>query len=415
MRDPSSLRVTTTTGVEQHYSAASDADGSFGSRSPELLEEIDLESQRTSANEERQQRQQQSEQERSNGQEVPIEEVPPNSTKYANRVIHMNDTARNQTYKVPWIYSISPKGWKIKPIEFKLPFVKRQLFPDNRVSTTQYLWWNFIPINFLFLNLLQQYKLVHNWYFLVVMIFTLIPGVSPVFPITSVFPVVFILAVNMIKDGAEDFSRYLKDRQTNNKKIKIVRDGGVVEVSTGSILAGQIVVLTSEDIIPSDILILATSNPDNKCYVETAQLDGETNMKPKFGKSATQYLNDASKFTNFTGDLTCNAPDRELHNFDGTITFADETGARREEIVGSDNLILKGSVLKNTATLYGVAVYTGKESKIMLNTAKRKHKFSFIDRRVNLILAFLIALHQAICILFVVMSSVMQVSNHFIL
>jgi len=55
-----------------------------------------------------------------------------------------------------------------------------------------------------------------------------------------------------------------------------------------------------------------------------------------------------------------------------------------------------------------VVCYTGMETKVMLNTAKRKKKTSFIDTRVNLILGFLILLHQVLCIIFTVLTSVTQ-------
>ena len=134
-------------------------------------------------------------------------------------------------------------------------------------------------------------------------------------------------------------------------------------------------------------------------------------MKPKFCKSVTQYLNDPEKLTSFRGGIKCNGPDRELHKFDATLTFKNEKNEDVEEILGYDNLILKGCVLKNTHLLYGVATYTGSESKIMLNTALRQPKFSFIDVRVNLILAFLIIVHQLISILFVILCSIYQISR----
>jgi hypothetical protein len=77
----------------------------------------------------------------------------------------------------------------------------QQKHPSNYISTTKYTWYNFIPKNL-------WHQLVHrlsNIYFIVTMIFALIPGVSPIFPITSILPVVFILGTTAIKDAYEDF------------------------------------------------------------------------------------------------------------------------------------------------------------------------------------------------------------------
>ena len=39
--------------------------------------------------------------------------------------------------------------------------------------------------------------------------------------------------------------------------------------------------LKSDDSIPADCIILSTSEPEKICYIETANLDGETNLKIK--------------------------------------------------------------------------------------------------------------------------------------
>ncbi|MNE66584.1 hypothetical protein D3C80_1621400 [compost metagenome] len=151
------------------------------------------------------------------------------------------------------------------------------------------------------------------------------------------------------------------------------------------------------------------SNKGNKCYIETSQLDGEANMKPRFGRSQTAYLNNEEDLTNFSGDIKMNAPVKDLDKVEGTISFVNLEGEQMEEAVGPENMILKGCTLKNTSVLYGVVCYTGMETKVMLNTAKRKKKTSFIDTRVNLILGLLVVIHQVLTILFTILSSVTQV------
>jgi magnesium-transporting ATPase (P-type) len=126
-------------------------------------------------------------------------------------------------------------------------------------------------------------------------------------------------------------------------------------------------------------------------------------MKPRFGKSQTAHLNNDEIFSQFTGDIRLNAPVKDLEKVEGTISFKNANGEHIEEAIGPENMVLKGCTLKNTATFYGVVCYTGMESKLMLNTSKRKKKTSFVDTRVNLILVFLLLIHQVMCIVFTVL------------
>jgi phospholipid-transporting ATPase len=339
-----------------------------------------------------------------------------NTSKQAPRLIRINNKKQNKKVKVRKTVTVKIGGdEKFIPLperHIEAHLFKTSLFPSNKITTTQYWWWNYIPVNFLLLNLYYQYRYqLHNWYFLIVMVFTLIPGVSPVSPITSVLPVVFILGVNMLKDLVEDFKRFRKNRKENNRVVTVIRNGQKVPIRTGQLTVGEIVYLTSEDAVPADLLILYASNPGNKCYVETSQLDGEANMKPRFGKSQTAYLNNDEILSQFTGDIRLNAPVKDLEKVEGTISFENANGEHIEEAIGPENMVLKGCTLKNTATFYGVVCYTGMESKLMLNTSKRKKKTSFIDTRVNLILVFLLLIHQAMCIVFTVLYCISYIQN----
>jgi phospholipid-transporting ATPase len=106
--------------------------------------------------------------------------------------IYVSDKAKNKEQREPF---------KIRDVDFSKGLITKRKYPDNVVRTTIYTWWNFIVLNIL----IQYTTKFSNVYFTVVMIFSMLPGVSPVFPVTSIIPVVFIVGVNMLKDGFEDF------------------------------------------------------------------------------------------------------------------------------------------------------------------------------------------------------------------
>lgn len=54
-------------------------------------------------------------------------------------------------------------------------------------------------------------------------------------------------------------------------------------------------------------------------FIETANLDGETNLKIRQGAAITHNLKDEHSLKNFTGTLECEAPNRHLYEFNGTL------------------------------------------------------------------------------------------------
>ena len=58
-------------------------------------------------------------------------------------------------------------------------------------------------------------------------------------------------------------------------------------------------------------------------------------------------------------------------------------GHPRTLSIDNKNILLRGSVLKNTKWVAGVAIYVGNDTKLMMNSSKPPKKISNIEHRVN--------------------------------
>jgi phospholipid-transporting ATPase len=354
--------------------------------------------------------------------------------------IYVSNREANKAQRMPLLNpNYSFRGWH--PFKY-LTFITKRKYPDNAVKTTIYTWWNFI-----ILNLLYQYTTkLSNIYFTIVMIFSLLPNVSPVFPITSIIPVCFIVGVNMLKDLFEDLRRWQADRRINTKKLRIITKEGVEkEVQTSDVYAGDIVKIEEGEAFPADLVLISTSN-SGQCYIETANLDGESNFKPRWSLTETSGFDTPEKLAKMNRcKVTCGPPDDELYKFVGTLhipadlagdlvhaaaTQNDQSTSPDEPKMPllqetpkphiqvpedgfkfpltKDNLLLKGSSLRNTEWVYGITIYTGHDTKLMKNMKPRKTKNGYVEMRLNLLLGGLLLLHQTLTIIFVAISSVYQ-------
>ena len=150
---------------------------------------------------------------------------------------------------------------------------------ENYIQTQKYTAINFVPLNFL-----QQFKKAANLYFLFISIMQCIELISITGGAPMNLPALFfIITVSMIKDGYEDYGRFKRDEEENSALVQRFNpETNTFEPTECKLIkCGDIINVNDDGVIPADIVLLDTTNAKGQCFVETKNLDGETNLKTK--------------------------------------------------------------------------------------------------------------------------------------
>ncbi|KAJ4887081.1 putative phospholipid-transporting ATPase 12 [Raphanus sativus] len=254
---------------------------------------------------------------------------------------------------------------------------------DNYVRTTKYTLASFLPK-----SLFEQFRRVANFYFLVVGILSFTP-LAPYTAVSAIVPLTFVILATMVKEGVEDWRRKQQDVEVNSRKVGVHRGNGVFELKEWKTLrVGDILKVEKNDFFPADLVLLSSSYEDAVCYVETMNLDGETNLKLKQGLEVTKEVD----FRDLEALIKCEDPNANLYSFVGTMELK---GAKYP--LSPHQLLLRGSKLRNTDYIYGVVVFTGPDTKVVQNSTEPPSKRSMIERKMDKIiyLMFLVVVSLA--------------------
>jgi phospholipid-transporting ATPase len=257
---------------------------------------------------------------------------------------------------------------------------------DNHVSTTKYNAATFLP-KFLY----EQFSKVANLFFLFTAVLQQIPNVSPTNRYTTIVPLMIVLAVSAIKEAWEDYQRRLADRGLNNAKARVLKNGDFAASKWINIKVGDIVRVESEEPFPADLVLLASSEPEGLCYIETANLDGETNLKIKQAIPETAHLVNPSDLSRMSGVVRSEQPNSSLYTYEATLKSS-ATQSEKELPLNPEQLLLRGATLRNTPWIHGIVVFTGHESKLMRNATATPIKRTDVERMLNLQIIMLIGI-----------------------
>uniref|UniRef100_A0A182UCH3 P-type ATPase C-terminal domain-containing protein n=1 Tax=Anopheles melas TaxID=34690 RepID=A0A182UCH3_9DIPT len=157
---------------------------------------------------------------------------------------------------------------------------------------------------------------------------------------------------------------------------------------------GDLVHLSNNECVPADILLLKSSDPHGVCYIDTCDLDGETNLKRR--QVVRGFVEKQHSFApnKFTSRIEVDAPSTKIYRFHGAVIHP--SGERVP--VSTESLLLRESRLKNTDYAEGIVVYAGHETKAMLNNSGPRYKRSRIEQQMNIDVIWCVIILIVLCI-----------------
>ncbi|KAF0532010.1 phospholipid-translocating P-type ATPase [Gigaspora margarita] len=268
------------------------------------------------------------------------------------------------------------------------------LYPSNSITSSRYTFYNFLPK-----QLYAQFSKGANLYFLFMALLQMIPDWSPTGQFTTITPLSIFVALSMAREGFDDYRRHKQDTAENNKECTVFckDDGSWKNVKWKDLKVGDLVSIKAQEWIPADLLLLSSKGENGVCYVETAALDGETNLKQRKALEETNsLLNSLESLSKFRGKLYAEGPNDDLYNFNGHLVFNDKTLT-----LNNNQILLRGTILRNTSEIYGLVIFTGEETKLRMNASKnirtKAPNMQKMMNRIILITFFFVLLLSAVC------------------
>ncbi|KAF0031111.1 hypothetical protein F2P81_015666 [Scophthalmus maximus] len=240
-------------------------------------------------------------------------------------------------------------------------------YANNAIKTSKYNLLTFLP-----LNLFEQFRRLANAYFL------------------------FLLFLQ---------NRHRSDNQVNNRRVDVLVDGELRSEKWMNVQVGDIIRLENNQFVTADLLLLSSSEPLNLVYVETAELDGETNLKVKQALTVTGEMGDGiDELAGFNGEVRCEPPNNRLDKFKGTLTLHGQTYA-----LDNDKVLLRGCTLRNTEWCFGLVIFGGPDTKLMQNSGKTTFKRTSIDHLMNVLVLCIFGFLAFMCTVLAIGNAIWEV------
>ncbi|XP_078436799.1 aminophospholipid ATPase 3 isoform X2 [Wolffia australiana] len=200
------------------------------------------------------------------------------------------------------------------------------------------------------------------------------------------------------------------DRVINNTQVEVLLDERWESIPWRSLQVGDIVKVKQDGFFPADLLFLASTNPDGVCYVETSNLDGETNLKIRKALERTWDYILPGKAAEFKGEIECEQPNNSLYTFTGNLIIQKQTLP-----LSPNQILLRGCSLRNTEFIVGAVIFTGHETKVMMNSMNVPSKRSTLERKLDKLILALFGVLFCMCLIGAIGSGIFINKKYFFL
>ncbi|VDL83939.1 unnamed protein product [Nippostrongylus brasiliensis] len=273
-------------------------------------------------------------------------------------------------------------------------------FAPNKVCNQKYNIFSFVP-----LVLFQQFKFFLNLYFLLMACSQFIPAIQIGAPITYWGPLGFVLTITLIREALDDFVRFLRDKELNGEKYeRLTRDGTRVEVNSSDIEVGDVIIIGRDRRVPADVVLLRTTERSGACFIRTDQLDGETDWKLRVAVPFTQHLMNEAEIMEINCEIYAEKPQKDIHAFVGTIKVTTDDHVQ-DGSLNVENVLWANTVVAS-GTAVGIVVYTGRETRSVMNTTLPESKVGLLDLEVNNLTKLLFVFVMVLASVMVIMKGV---------
>ncbi|KAI8996275.1 protein transporter [Trametes punicea] len=287
---------------------------------------------------------------------------------------------------------------KSRTIPFRPPEKLQSKFPPNVVRNQKYNVFTFLPLVFY-----EQFKFFFNLYFLLVALSQFIPALKIGFIVTYVAPLAFVLTVTIGKEAYDDYKRNLRDREANSQRYLVLdpteysasSPEGIPHtrsVPSSALRVGDLVLLEKNQRVPADLVLLRTSDSSGTCFIRTDQLDGETDWKLRVAVPTCQKLSSDRDLLTLDAEIYADAPIKDIHSFIGTFTINSPPTLLGDDVpmvpvptvepLTAENMLWANTVLA-AGSAVGFVIYTGSETRAVMNTSHPETKVGLLDLEIN--------------------------------
>ncbi|CDF88502.1 BN860_11738g1_1 [Zygosaccharomyces bailii CLIB 213] len=194
-----------------------------------------------------------------------------------------------------------------------------------------------------------------------------------------------------------DYGRYSQDFDNLGRVVSRTDDVNVIDRALPAnsesrfmkdywknVRVGDVIRIHNNDEVPADIILLSTSDVDGACYVETKNLDGETNLKVRQSLKCSHKIRNSRDVTRSRFWVESEGPHANLYSYQGNLKWMDsKSDELRNEPITINNMLLRGFTLRNTKWAMGLVIFTGEDTKTMINSGITPTKKSRISRELN--------------------------------